>query len=93
MRASLKQARKVSEIQLKRLVRSPKATHSAGAYDLVKAIALSALPDTMASVQDWDHANASYRLSAPEAPKEACVLQRNATGGSYCLCYRIRGLS
>ena len=52
-------------------MRSPNSTDSAEAHDLVKAIAISASPNTIASVQDWGRANASYWLWATEAHKEA----------------------
>ena len=71
IRASLEQGREACDVELKRLERSPEAADSAEAHHLVKAIALPASPDTVASVQDWDHANASFWLRASEARKEA----------------------
>ena len=44
MGASLEQARKESDAELKRLARSPQATDSAQAYDLIKATAIGAPP-------------------------------------------------
>ena len=59
MRASLEQSRKVCDVKLKRLARSSQVTDSGEAYELDKAIALSASPNTIALGHDWDHANAS----------------------------------
>ena len=57
---------------LKRFARSLGASDSADAYDLVKAIAISAAhTDAMAMVQDWGHADASYCPWASETRKGA----------------------
>ena len=73
MRVSLEQVRKKSDMELKRLARSPQASDSAQALDLVKAFAIEAPPTTPAMVHDWALANASYWLRASEAHKGAFV--------------------
>ena len=52
MKVGLEQARKESDVELKRLVRSPQATDSAQAFGLIKAIAIEAPPTTPATARD-----------------------------------------
>ena len=72
MRASLVESRKESDVELKLLGRPPQATGSAGAFDLIGAIAIEALPATPAMVHDWGHANAICWLWAFESHGGAC---------------------
>ena len=51
VRARLEQARKESDTELKRLARSPRATDSTQAYDLIKVFAIGAPPTTTAVSQ------------------------------------------
>ena len=71
MRASLDQARRAGDVEVKQLAQSPQATDSSEACNLAKAIALPASPNPIAPAQDWDHANAIYWLRATRAHKEA----------------------
>ena len=73
MRAILEQARKACDVGLRRLARLPEVTDPAEAYYLVKAIAPSASPTNIARGHEWNRANASYRLWATGAHKEAPV--------------------
>ena len=76
MRVSLGQVRKKSGTGFKRLARSPQASDSAQAFDLVKAIAIEAPLTTPAMVHDWGHVSASYWLWASKARKGAFEYNR-----------------
>ena len=73
MRVSLEQVRKKFDMELKRVARTPQASDSVQAFDLVEAIAIEAPPTTPAVVRDWALANASNWLWASEAHKGAFV--------------------
>ena len=51
--------------------RSPRADDSARAFDLIQAISLEAPPPSPATLQGWDHGNASYWLRASQPDYKA----------------------
>ena len=71
LRNSAGKARIGSGIEPKRLVSSARAAASAQAFDILRACSLDAPLFSPDMLQRWDHANASFWLSASEAHGKA----------------------